>query len=215
MSRVLPIVTVFAGVLVAGLVPGLWAGRWTASAAVDDAAARLAAVPATVGDWAGRDQEVNPREREVAQVAGFLSRRYVHARTGQAVSVVLLCGRPGPVSLHTPEVCYLGAGFEEIGTRSPVDVPGSPGDRLWTRRFRKTAAAPAYLRVLYGWSATGPWEAPDENPPRLTFARKPALYKLYVVRELARPDEPLDGDPALDFVRGLLPELRGVLFPPG
>ncbi len=213
MSRALPIVTAFAGVLVAGVVPGLWAGRWTGSASVEEAAARLAAVPAAVGDWAGRDQEVNPRERQVAQVAGFLSRRYVHARTGGAVSVALLCGRPGPVSVHTPEVCYLGAGFEEVGAPAVVDVPGSPGDRLKVRRFQKVGGAPVYLRVFYGWSATGPWQAPDN--PRLTFARHPALYKLYVVRELAKPDEPLDGDPALDFLRGLMPELRGALFPPG
>jgi hypothetical protein len=211
--RVLPIVTVFAGVLTAGLVPGLWAGRWAASASVEEAAARLAAVPAAVGDWAGRDQDVNPREREVAQAAGFLSRRYVNARTGGAVSLAVLCGRPGPISVHTPEVCYLGAGFEQVGTPSRVDVPGSPGDRLWARRFQKAGANPVHLRILYGWSAAGTWEAADN--PRLTFARSPALYKLYVVRELSRPDEPLDGDPALDFVRALMPELRGALFPPG
>lgn len=213
MLRALPSLTVFAAVLTAGVVPGLWTGRWTESTSLEEAAARLAQVPPTVGEWDGRDLPVNPREQAAAQASGYLSRRYVHRRTGAVVSLALLCGRPGPISVHTPDICYAGSGYEEVGAPTRCAIPDSPGDHLWARQFRKAAAVPVqHLRVLYGWSAAGAWEAPDN--PRLTFARRPALYKLYAIRELAGPGEALDDDPALDLLRALAPPLRAALAAP-
>ena len=50
--------------------------------------------------------------------------------------------------------------------------------------------------------------------PRFAFVRSPVLYKLYVVRELANPNEPLEGDPAGELMRALNPSLRAILCPP-
>ena len=213
MTRLLPTLTVFTAVTVAGVVPGVWSHRWASAADLDEAAARLSAVPATVGDWNGRDLELDPRELQVAQAHGAVHRRYVHRRSGSAVVLTILCGRAGPLSAHTPEVCYRGSGFEEVGTPSRCEPAGGAGsaDRFWARRFEKASAIPIHLRVVYGWQSTGTWQAPDS--PRLTFARRPVLYKLYVVRELARPDEPLAADPVLDFLRALLRPLRTALGP--
>jgi len=36
-----------------------------------------------------------------------------------------------------------------------------------------------------------------------------------VIRELARPDEAMDGDPCIDLMRQLLPELQRSLFAGG
>jgi hypothetical protein len=211
MFRALSALTVFAAVGIAGFIPGAWEGRWTPSASFDRAGERLSAVPMKVGDWTGRDLDVNPRVREVAGAAGLLSRRYLNATTGGSLQLLIVSGRPGPVSVHTPDVCYVGSGNEEVGAAYRFDVPGASGDQLWVRRFQKVSAAPTSVRVLYGWTADGKWQAPEY--PRLTFARSGILYKMYVHRELARADEPLEGDPAVDFLRDLVSPLRAALFP--
>lgn len=211
MSAVLPKLMAFLAVIVAGLVPGLWSHRWVPSSTLSDAAARLSLVPLVVGDWEGRDLEINPRELRLTQAEGYLQRRYVHRHTGASVTVLLLCGRAGPVSVHTPEVCYAGAGYDEVGTVTRREAADLAGDRFWYRRFQKAGPIPTMLGVTYAWTATGPWEAPDN--PRLSLARYPVLFKAYVVRALADPKEPSDADPTMDFLRALTPPLRAALFP--
>ena len=50
--------------------------------------------------------------------------------------------------------------------------------------------------------------------PRVQFGGASALYKLYVIRPLSRPDEPPAEDPSDDFMRAFLPEVRKCLLPP-
>src|SRR5262245_29906799 len=111
MARLLPPLTVLAVVAFSGAVHGVWTNRWAGSDGLAQAAARLEQVPLTLGDWDGRPLEVNPREAALTEAAGYVHRQYVNRRTGSVVSVALLCGRAGPISVHTPEVCYAGAGF--------------------------------------------------------------------------------------------------------
>jgi len=210
-SGALPRSMAFVAVVIAGVVPGLWAHRWMSSSTLADAAARLSLVPLTVGEWEGHDLEVNPRELRLAQAVGYLQRRYVHRHTGATVTLLLLCGRAGPVSVHTPEVCYAGAGYEELGTVARREAADLAGDRFWYRKFQKAGPTPTMLGVTYAWTASGHWEAPDH--PRLALARYPVLFKAYVVRSLTDPKEPPDADPTLDFFRALNPQLRAVLFP--
>ena len=44
------------------------------------------------------------------------------------------------------------------------------------------------------------------------FAGKPCLYKLYVVREMAKPNEPINQDPATELIKELMPQLQEKLF---
>ena len=177
MFRLIPTLTAFGGILVAGLIPGFWAGRWIPATSLDEAAERLLQLPPDLGEWNGRDLAVNPAEQAAAHASGFLRRRYINSRTGCAVTVLVLCGQPGPIALHTPDVCYSGAGFDDVGNVSRYEIPGAAGNRLWVRHFEKMLPTPLFLRVFYGWSANGTWEAPDN--PRLAFFRRPILYKLY------------------------------------
>jgi hypothetical protein len=210
--RGLPIVAVFGVALVSGIVPGIWSDRWANADALTTAAAKLENVPLTLGDWDGQDLELNPRVLTITQASGILSRRYVHRQNGSVVSLVLVAGRPGPVAVHTPDVCYRGSGFAEIGTASKLTASADPAQQFWIRRFNKEdAAVPLHVRVFYAWSAGGPWEAADN--PRVKFARSGLLYKLYVIREMQKDDEPVSEDPSWEFLKQLLPELRRSLFP--
>jgi hypothetical protein len=196
-----------------GVVHGLWTNRWTAAAAVEAAAQRLSQIPSRIGDWEGEDVEMDARERQMAGGAGYLNRRYVNARTGAVRSVYLICGRPGPVAVHTPDVCYSGAGFEVVGEPTPQKVGGPEAgefNRIEVRR-EDGKAAPARQEVLWSWNAGGKWETP--RSPRLAFARYPVLYKLYVIRPSKAEKEAAGEEPGADeFIRLLLPEVQKCLF---
>jgi hypothetical protein len=105
-------------------------------------------------------------------------------------------------------VCYRGSGYDEAG--DPTRSAAGDDAQFLLRQFQKQAAVPVRLRVWYGWSAAGEWGCPDN--PRVRYAREPILYKLYVIREVSGNAEAVDGDPGLEFLRTLVPQLRPALF---
>src|SRR5436309_15131180 len=123
MSRILPALVALPLVVACGLAEGLWANRWQTSAAAEQAAARLKEVPLAVGDWQAEEREFDARQAEKAELTGHTWRRYVNQKTGAAVSVLLVCGRAGPVALHPPDVCYQGAGYRLTAPQARRDVP--------------------------------------------------------------------------------------------
>ena len=215
--RNLPILISAAIILLGGAVRGVWTDRWTVDRAVEMASARLDRVPMAMGDWAGRPTEYDARDSSRAGITGGLVRRYVNRRDGAVVTLLIVCGHPGPISVHTPEVCYRGAGYDLLGRRFRRTIAPEGGDapaEFWEIRLTKRGAvAPQDLGILYAWSADGDWRAPDRDA-RLTFAASPFLYKMYVVRELTPALESRQADPVPGFLGALLPGLRKSLFPP-
>lgn len=193
--------------IVCGLVHGFWTDRWAPPVETVQAAERLNAIPLELGEWDGEALEVKPGEGGTG-VAGCIKRRYVHRKTGETISLFLVCGRPGPVSIHTPEVCYGASGFQ-VNTRSRYE--SASGDSLWkTDATRTRATEQTRLRLYWGWSDGSAWTAADDA--RLRFAHRPVLHKLYVVRELSGFNASRRTEPCEEFLRTLLPVLRTVLF---
>jgi hypothetical protein len=217
MPRVFPLLTAILLVAATGVVHGLRTNRWSVSRELESAVARLDRVPTVIGDWEGKPSELDRRQLEAAGIAGHLVRRYVNRQNGEAVTLLIVCGRPGPIAVHTPDVCYSGIGFElrEAVTKVTVEAGSPPRPAEFCRGdFVKQgpAPSPSGLRIFWAWDAAGPWAAPEN--PRLTYAPYRALYKLYVVRELAdRPGSPAGSDKGVEFLRALLPELDRCLFP--
>jgi hypothetical protein len=192
-----------------GIAEGLCTNRLVSNETLTEASGRLAGVPLTLGEWEGQPTEFDPRQAAQAEVSGSLSRRYVHRPTGAVVSVLLVWGRSGPISVHPPDVCYTSVGFQLTAPAARHAV--EPGE-FWVGKFLKSnAATPERLRIYWAWSAAGDWTAPDN--PRMTFAGAPVLYKLYVIRPVISLDEPLETDPAADFLRAFLPEIRNAITP--
>jgi hypothetical protein len=203
-------------VLASGLVSGLRAGRWNPSAdGASAAAARLRHVPESLDGWSVQAAELDRRQVEAAEISGYLMRHYRHPRTGAVVSVLLVCGRPGPISVHTPDVCYSGSGYEMTGPPQVVDVPSSGGTA--GARFRRAdmrgpgAADPKHLRIFWAWNAGDGWKTPDR--PRLAYAMAPMLYKLYVIRETVPSDRGGGDELSSALLHQLLPVLDRALFP--
>jgi hypothetical protein len=212
MKRFYPVVAALAVVLITGVVHGLWTDRWAPEhGPVHDAAARLDQLPMTLGDWEGQTVEIDPRDLE--SISGYLCRRYVNRRDHHEVSVFLVCGRPGPVAIHTPDLCYQASGYE-VGPRATYTrEPGadSPAAAFFTAQCRKVKATEqTRLRIFWSWYAGGTWQVADN--PRLTFARHPVLYKLYLVHKTYTANEAFAEDPCTDLMKQLLPELERSVF---
>ncbi len=112
MSRLLPLLAGVLLVLAYGLVEGYWTDRWSLSTELEQAPGRLAAIPRDVGEWQSEDSELDPRQARQGDIRGSLLRRYSNRRTGELLNVLLVCGRSGPIAVHSPEVCLGGSGFQ-------------------------------------------------------------------------------------------------------
>ena len=110
-----------------GIVHGFWTDRWAPAVEPRIAADRLGTIPMTIGDWDGKIPD-KPGE-SVPGVVGSVQCLYTNRVTGQVVTVAMVCGRPGPVAIHTPESCYTASGYD-LGPRSAVNV--EPGIDFWT-----------------------------------------------------------------------------------
>jgi hypothetical protein len=212
MKRWIAVLTTCVSLLACGLVHGLWTERWVKSTEPAEAAARMENLPLELGDWQGTPIEVKP-EDAAPGVAGNLQRRYVHRGSGTTVTIVLVCGRPGPVSIHTPEACYDAAGYT-LDTKQKVLLESPPASFWRADAYRVKATEETHLRMYWGWNAGKGWMAADDS--RLQFARYPVLYKLYVLRELNALGEPRTGREACEeFLQVLLPALEKTLFAQG
>jgi hypothetical protein len=204
------------GVILIGsaLVHGQWTGRWDAMANSPHAPADLSHVPMRVGDWNGQDVEVN--ERDLPSVSAVFMCRYTHRTSGQTVTVSLVGGRPSFVAVHTPDMCFVGGGYELSAppVRKAFDIePGSAQAQFFVARFRKVRLDTSeHLRVFWAWTDGTGWVAPSN--PRLRFARCQMLYKIYFVRSVENQDETADPGPCVDLMQALLPRMTEVLFCP-
>jgi hypothetical protein len=212
MLRTLPALTACIAVIACGIVHGFFTDRWQKPVALDEAAGRLEQVPDEIGGWVAERLEVNPRD--TAELEGCIQRRYKkRGATGPYVNVALVCGRPGPVSIHTPAVCYAASGYD-VG--SPRRVKAQDGkSEFWTAdAVKKKATEETRLRIYWAWSDGQGWTAPDD--PRMLFTGHcQVLHKLYVLRELGGASDSSADDPCLEFMSVLLPAVDRALFKPG
>jgi hypothetical protein len=212
MPRLAIILVAFSLVIISGVGQGLLTDRWGFSAEPQASAAKLSLIPLALGDWQGQDLEMDPREFSRASIAGYVMRRYVHRLTGTELQVLLVCGRPGHVAVHSPEVCFQGEGYVFEGEKQSYSLRPSSNqaDDFWVANCIKERGEPDQLRIFWSFSSAGTWRAPKD--PRLDFAREPALFKLYVVRHLAKLGDSLDDDPSVEFLRVFLPKVQQCLF---
>ena len=196
------------GLAAAAYIEGTLSGRWGASAELKAASAKLDDVPKTFGDWTGQDLPLADKVLRVAEATGYVQRSYRNGKTGAEVTILLLCGPPGPIGAHTPEYCYAGNGFAMAGEPQKKTVAwGDSAASYWSARFERKAPPSDPLRVCWMWGTNGDWEASAN--PRLGL--KSALYKLYVVRTETVTPLGKRADPIQEFLREFLPEVKNAL----
>jgi len=182
--------------------------------ALNQAAARLERIPLKIGTWSGVEESLEPNIMEQARIQGYTLRRYTDEASGAVVSLLIVCGRPGPVSVHTPDVCYGGAGYQLEAEPKAVDIPGAnPSARFRVGDFMKEGSTRIdRLRVFWAWTTGDAFSEP--NRPRITYALYSYLYKIYVVRTVIGPSPAPEDDPSMDFLKVALPVLHEAFAPP-
>ena len=212
MPRTLLIIGALALLVAAAVVEGVRSNRWGASEDLKAAAAKLQNVPPAFGSWTSTENPIDAEILKKAEAVGSVSRVYENKNDRSKVSVLLLCGRSGPIGAHTPDICYAGLGFTMHGR----EIGKKNGDSTyWTGKFEKPNGDA--LMVSWAWSVNGTWAAAEN--PRLDFVGHDALYKLYVTRGLSPTERDSitapDPDPTNEFLKEFLPEVKKALASPG
>ncbi|MGF1578651.1 MAG: hypothetical protein ACFCD0_04740 [Gemmataceae bacterium] len=214
MKQSYAILVVVVGVVGYGVAEGYWSNRWGFSKELEKAAAKVKRIPKKFGPWQGKMQDINTRHVAVAEIEKYFNCLYRNEATGEQISALVVCGKPGPTCSHTPEACFPGAGLhlevppQEVG----VQIDGfSQGAKFLAGRFRKNSAlGPTDIEVYWSWNADGDWKTPYW--PMWTFASSPALYKMYIIRVLPPTSSEDDREPTEDFLKKFLPEVQKALF---
>lgn len=203
------VVAVSAGLLLAasGFVHGWKTDRWRTSQARMEFAQRVPSIPDRIGAWSSEDLPFDDRQLRLAEADAFIHRRYVRAgSTAETVTLIVLAGRAAPLAVHTPDVCFGNIGYHMDGD-AVAKTWTETGDSFWQARFYRPPDRGAF-RVYWGWSDGGAWQAAADARSR--FARRPALYKLYLVGPMTNDER----DPARQFLTEALPHLNRCLANP-
>jgi hypothetical protein len=220
MPRIISFVIAFAVIIGTGVLHGYRTNRWSVDTILIEAAARLDDVPSTIGDWVGTDQEIGPNALKHSEATRIFSRYYTNQKTGERISTLIVCGRPGPVAVHTPDVCFQGQGIHMLAepTRADVEIGDNPENKqkseFMTADFQSTKdVVPRRDRVYWSWNTERQWMAPEN--PRASFMMYPKLYKLYLVRSVPVDQDGVDQnekDPSIAFADMFLPVLDKVFY---
>ena len=223
MSRWIPLLV---GIPLIGLstyLQGSWTDRWgdDRNAMLQQTVDRYADIPLTIGeDWVGQDTPYSKKELEAAGAQAHLSRTYRNRKTGERISVFMICGYARDVAVHTPDFCYVGAGFEVENPAETFAVETTAEKEpmtFWTTTFLKERAANTiHQRILWGWTAGETWNAPDY--PRWKYPGNSSLNKVYLIHDIKpgierKPDTLSEDHPLVTFGRAFLPVVRKTLYP--
>jgi hypothetical protein len=203
-------------ILLGGMAQGWMTYRWSANTAVAEATVLLDGIPSQIGDWTSSDYALTDNEIEVGRIDGYVKREYVNALTGARVHLLLMCGAAGPISLHSPTVCFSGQGYRVVGHQSHASIrEKTSGDQrhdFHQADFGNSAVDdPTLIRLYWAWSTVGKWAAPVN--PRVDYAGEPALYKLYVSEQWVPTGTTTDTGVARLFMDEMLPIIRVALQP--
>jgi hypothetical protein len=198
---------------VGALVHGRISQRWGIPADLAERADRLSQLPTSLGPWrVVQSEPLGEGVVRMLQCAGHLKRTYVHSETGAAVQVAVLLGPFGPISVHTPEICYSSREYDiqDARQRTTIRSEAPSTDELWSITFRARTVSADILRVYYGWNDGTSWSAPET--PRMAYAGSPFLYKLQLACYASSQADARASDAGRDFLAHLLPAMDRIIL---
>lgn len=204
--------TLWLAVIVAGLtVASGWSHalrihRWGTSESLQQAGKHVTTLPESLGAWrVSSKEELGEEAARILECAGAVVRNYTNEGTGQVVRLALLAGPPGPISVHTPEICYSSRNYDIQGEPTaihPRPTPDGSSDSFWSLLLSPKDPTMGDLHVCYGWSDGTQWVAADN--PRLTYGDRQFLYKLQIASEKLAGYDADRPDACEDFLYELL-----------
>ena len=217
-GKVLPVAVALVVLAVGTVYQGILSERWkkNRSEKLLQFAEKLGHVPKTFGDWTSIEQPLDKATFKRSGCEDYISRLYRN-NNGDQISVFLVVGTAQHITQHTPDWCYRGAGYEmEGGDYVPYTMMCNLDENdpeFSTATFIKESATKTdHLRIFWGYTDDGQWEGP--RLPKVHYAQRSALYKLYLITQIAdRKDRSIENSSSLDFAKEFVPLIEGILFP--
>lgn len=188
MKAHLPALVVAGCIVAVGAYHGSSTGRWSEASTLDNPGQKAAAATTSIGDWHG---EILPRDAEDDPKTSIIHCRFTHSKTGKWIMTAVSTGKPGYVAVHNPEHCYLGSGYKiaDAIRDQPIPIDNKRDAHFWTANFqKKKTTGVESIRIYWGWTTDGNWQAP--NYPRLYFAGRNTLHKLYFIHAATGNESP-------------------------
>lgn len=195
------------------MVHGKYSNRWGKPPDMEGAAGRVRGLPETIGDWEMRDSnDFADNVIKQLQCTGYVNRVYVHKKTGDTVSVAVLVGPPGPISVHTPEVCYPSMNLEiyQKADTQKLELDGVENE-FSSVLFRSRGLEAERLRVWYSWANDGRWVVPKFSP-RMAFSGSPMLFKVQVASQVEGDGGKDELDPCRLFLTDFIVVAKQQMF---
>lgn len=217
MKYVIPLVVVAIVLAVGTYVEGTKSDRWgnAKSEKLDRFTQLVTKIPKQIDDWTSVDDEINQEEFEASHCTACISRTYTN-REGQRVNVYLVSGTGRHVTIHTPDWCYVGAGFDKVTDpqqyRIPMGTDPQPTDpEFLTTVFRKEdPLTKSEIRIFWTFSDDGNWQGPKQ--PKSEFGGRPAMYKMYLITNVDDVGWEIESNPTMNFAKKFVPTINAILF---
>ena len=192
-----------------GAAIGKMSNRWGPSQTSLAAARKLEEFPEQFGNWKLKSSEgMSETAVKMLECSGYISRVYKNQESGESVNLAVIVGPSGPISVHTPEVCFSSRDHKTLESRKPTAV-GASGDQFWAMTFESNDVNANLIRVYYGWTPGNQWEA-TENP-RFSFAGCPYLYKIQLASHIPAGTDLTNTDPCKNFLEDFIPKIESYL----
>jgi len=212
-SYPLAVCALLLGTLWGGIQSGHTSNRWGDNEALRRAAAQLhKPLTSRLENWRLQAEQPFPDDVvKMLQCSAHYCGVYINDQTGETINVAVILGPPGPVSVHTPEVCYSSQDFNVTGGRTSMKIHdrNEKEHSLWDLKLQSSGANPMPLRVLFGWGTGGAWTA-SQNP-RIEYAGLPYLYKIQLATAVTDAGD--HNDTYQDFLKAFLADLEPCLVP--
>ncbi|MFH1923094.1 MAG: exosortase-associated EpsI family protein [Planctomycetota bacterium] len=205
-SLALGIVILAALTLLSGAIHGRMSNRWGQSPALATAAENLRDLPEQFGNWRLQSsEEMSQDVLDMLEEPGYVVREYANQETAENVKIALLVGRSGPISVHTPDICFSSRDYSILDERKRVAISSAagPDHEFWAMTFQGKNLDAGMLRVYYAWTPGRHWTAPDD--PRFKFADTRYLYKIQLASSVAPGADLETNDPCRNFLKDFLP----------
>lgn len=169
-----------------GVVTGTLGNRWQRPHDLGAIAKSLEKITATpqIGPWHLKEtSRLSPEIAKLLHTSGDISCKYVNEQTGDLVDLVVLVGETGPLSTHSPEVCYSSREYQVVSEpdSQKIDSAAGPAEFL-SMTLSSDGLDGSLLRVWYAWHNGAQWRAPRNA--RIDLRAEPFLYKIQIATYL-------------------------------
>jgi hypothetical protein len=171
-------------------------------------------IPMEIGEWIATEHEVDKEQYKASNCEAARALTFENRTSGEEIDVFVVAGTARNVTIHTPDWCYRGAGYEMENEKNEfiMECPGLPQPpEFLTATFKKEEPSQiTRLRIFWTFSDDGSWHGPRQE--KVTFAGRKSLAKVYLITRIPLQGDELEENATFSFVKDFMPVLNAALF---